>query len=225
MKKIIIYAASAIILAGCGVSKNAVPTQNYSTGYEESLNKDYSGKEDQLKDADDRMIIYNANLTVIVKVPDTANAQLVRIAKKYQGYVQAIGTRYTTIRVLAKNLNDAIADISTIGKIRDRSIYGEDVTEEFTDLGIRLENAEKSRARYLELLNKAQNVTETVQVEKELERLNSEIDLLKGKINRIGHLTEYSTISVSLHEKVKPGILGYVFVYSYKAVRWLFVRN
>jgi hypothetical protein len=62
-------------------------------------------------------------------------------------------------------------------------------------------------------------------VEKELERLNETIELLKGEMNRINHLTAYSTISVYLKEKKKPGIIGYVGVGIYQAVKWLFVRN
>ena len=46
------------------------------------------------------------------------------------------------------------------------------------DLEIRLENAEKARNRYLELLDKAETVGEVLSVEKELERLNEKIDLI-----------------------------------------------
>jgi hypothetical protein len=83
----------------------------------------------------------------------------------------------------------------------------------------------KARERYLELLEKAENVQAALMVEKELERLNGEIDMLKGKINRLEHITEYSSITVYIKEKVKPGIIGYVFVGLYKGDKWLFVRN
>ena len=59
-----------------------------------------------------------------------------------------------------------------------KSITGKDVTDEHYDLNIRLENAQLARDRYLELLNRAQTVDETLKVEKELERLNTELDLL-----------------------------------------------
>jgi hypothetical protein len=77
----------------------------------------------------------------------------------------------------------------------------------------------------LELLAKAENVEAALKVEKELERLNSTIDLLKGKMNRINHLAEFSTITINLKEKKKPGIIGYVGIGIYRSVKWLFVRN
>jgi hypothetical protein len=55
--------------------------------------------------------------------------------------------------------------------------------------------------------------------------LNGEIELMKGKMNRIDHLVAYSTISVYFSEKKKPGLIGYVGIGLWKAVKWLFVRN
>jgi hypothetical protein len=88
-----------------------------------------------------------------------------------------------------------------------------------------LDNASNARKRYLELLAKAETVEAALKVEKELERLNGEIDSLEGKINQLKHLSEYSTITVYLEEKVKPGILGYVGIGLYESVKWIFVRN
>lgn len=173
----------------------------------------------------DRKIIYSAYLSLIVDNPDSTNVYIEKIAKKYKGYVNRIGTYQTIIRVKNDLLNKAINDISTLGKVRSKNIIGEDVTEDFFDYQIRLENAEKTRKRYLELLAKAENVETTLKVEKELERLNEKIDLLKGKINRINHLSKFSTITINLREKKKPGVLGYIGMAIYYSIKWLFVRN
>jgi hypothetical protein len=137
----------------------------------------------------------------------------------------SVGSRKTIIRVKSKNLYKAIEAIRKLGKLTDKTVSADDVTDNYFDLFIRLENAEKARKRYLELLEKAQNVDETLKVEKELERLNTDIDLLKGKISKLEHLSEYSTITIYVSEKKKLGILGYVGVGVYKVVKWFFVRN
>ncbi len=174
---------------------------------------------------EERMMIYNASITLLPKNKDTASARISEIAKKYHGYILSSGSTEISIRVESTHLKEAMAAITTLGKTKEQEISGNDVTNEFTDYQIRLENAEKSRKRYLELLARANTVEEALKVEKELERLNGDIDMLKGRINRIGHLVNYSTIRVYYHDKVKPGILGYVFIGAYKAVKWLFVRN
>jgi len=172
-----------------------------------------------------RKVIFSALLSLAVKDPDTASNQIAEIAKKYNGYVNESGTSRSVIRVKSAHLNDAVADISRLGRVDSKRLTGQDVTEEFLDYQIRLENAEKARDRYLELLARAENVEAALKVEKELERLNETIDMLKGRMNRIDHLAEFSTITVNLKEKKKPGVLGYVGLGLYYSVKWLFVRN
>ncbi|MBK6622314.1 MAG: DUF4349 domain-containing protein [Saprospirales bacterium] len=106
-----------------------------------------------------------------------------------------------------------------------RPCRGQDVTDEYTDYQIRLDNARKARERYLELLAKAENVEAALKVEKELERLNETIDLLEGKMTRIDHLSEFSTITIALKERKNPGLIGYIGIGLYYSVKWLFVRN
>ena len=65
---------------------------------------------------------------------------------------------------------------------------------------------------------------ETLKVEKELERLNTELDLLQGKIERLDHLVDYATIEVNYEKGKKPGVIGYVFVGVLKAIKSLFLR-
>ena len=62
-------------------------------------------------------------------------------------------------------------------------------------------------------------------VEKELERVNGDIESFEGKLNKLTHLADMATITVQLQEKDKLGPLGYVFVGLWKGVRWLFVRG
>ena len=120
-------------------------------------------------------------------------------------------------------MDEAIEDISKLGKVQDKTIRGKDVSDEYLDNEIRLENAERARKRYLELLDKAQTVSEGIMVERELERLNGEIDGLKGRLKNMDHLSEYATIEVRLQEKKILGPLGLISVGVYKIVKLLFV--
>ncbi|MCE3228105.1 MAG: hypothetical protein K0S32_2656 [Bacteroidetes bacterium] len=197
---------------------------NPSTGWSEGNNGGFESKKENIKQ-EERVVIYNGSMTLVVKNADSVNAHLSRVAAKYEGYILTIGTESSTIRVKAIYLDKAMGEIYPIGKLKRKSVYGEDVTEEYYDSKIRLDNCNKARVRYLELLAKAENVEAALKVEKELERLNREIDVLEGKIKRLAHLSEYSTITIHMEKKVKPGILGYVFVGLYKGVKWLFVRG
>lgn len=217
-----------LLLCSCESHKHAYSA---TTGWT-SANPANGGFANDLQTASDktakpaeRIMIYNASLTLSVRNTDSTNNHLARVAAKYEGYVLSMGTERSVIRVKAGRLNEALNSICTGGKLREKNVYSEDITHEYKDAKIRLENSMKARQRYLELLAKAENVEAALKVEKELERLNTEIDVLEGRLKRLEHLTEYSTITVNLEKKTRPGILGYVFVGLYKGVKWLFVRN
>lgn len=172
----------------------------------------------------ERKVIYNARLTLTVKNIDSANAFITSLVNNYEGYLVTVGNSKTEIRVKSIFLNNTLSDLNKIGTVTNKNVFGQDVTEEYFDNEIRLENAKKARQRYLELLQKAENVATTLLVEKELERLNGEIDIIEGKLKRMNHLTEFSTIDIYLEQKEKLGILGYIFVGLFKGIGWLFVR-
>ena len=172
-----------------------------------------------------RKIVYDAYLDLVVREPDTAVARIVALAEEFGGFVNQTSNRRAVIRVPAARRAEAIERIAALGKLRDKRLTGEDVTDAYLDYGIRLDNAEKTRARYLELLAKAQNVEETLLVEKELSRLTETIDLLKGRMQELNKREAYTLLTVSLNQKAKLGPLGYVFKGLYGAVKWMFVRG
>lgn len=218
------YFLLLVIIGGISVScamnkahKSTVPYEN--SKYESTDETDRNSAEIS------RKILYSAALTLSVPQTDTTFKDILNLAKKYDGYVSNTLTNMATIRVKSVHFERAIDEISSMGKVINKSITGRDVTDEYFDYEIRLQNAQKSRERYLELLNMVNSVEAALKIERELERLNEVIDLLKGKMNRINHLDDYSTIMVTLKEKKNPGLLGYVGLGLYYSVKWLFVRN
>lgn len=172
-----------------------------------------------------RRMLYDADVRLRVVRPDSAQAQVRRLVAREQGYLVQTSEERMQLRVPAPRLPLVLQALPAVGKIESQNLHGQDVTDEYTDYQIRLENAQKARQRYLELLARAANVTEAVAVEKELQRLNTETDQLTGHLQRLQHLTEYATLTVVLRPKVKLGPLGYLSVGLYKAVGWLFVRG
>ncbi len=217
----IVLVITALALASCSSYQKSTVTYN-----ENSSSDTYRKQETQSDrtENDTRMMIYNASMIIESNRPDTVSMQVFGLAKKYGGYILNSGNNYTTLRIESSNLYKVIDEIAKLGKLKDKNLQGIDVTDEFKDNKIRLDNAIKTRNRYLEMLQKANTIDEVLKVEKELERLNREIDLLEGKINKMEHLVSYSTINVRYEEKIKPGIIGYIGIGLYKGVKWLFVR-
>ncbi len=171
-----------------------------------------------------RSVIYTAYLKIASQEQDSVHEAVVALTKEYDGYVLKSELHRTTIRIDAVHLKTVIEKIEKTGKVLTKNIKGTDVTGDFYDFKIRLENAKKTRDRYLQLLDKAVNVKDILSIEKELERMNNSIDFLEGKINKMSHQIQFATITVETSKEIKPGIVGSVFTEIYKGVKWLFVR-
>jgi hypothetical protein len=182
-------------------------------------------KDIRLPEETDRMIVSSATIRIKSMEPDSVHNRVIEYALSCNGYILHSGDGKTTVRVPAACFKPAMANFETLGELLSKEITGKDVTEEFHDLQTRLDNAEKTRQRYLALLDKAKNLEEILRVERELERLNQTIEQLKGKIERLSHIVAYSSITVETTEPTRPGPVGYAFYGLYQGIKWLFVWN
>ncbi len=222
----LLFISIFVILSSCASKTSRYAnTSGYGGADYDELSEGVHSDKNKHETKATRKVLYSADINLTVKQVDTTIAQLTAIATKHKGYVNQAGTYQTIIRVKSDAFKNALEEITSLGKVKSKNIQGQDVTDTYLDYQIRLDNAVKARSRYLELLAKAENVEAALKVEKELERLNGAIELFKGRMNRINHLSEFSTITIRLKEKRKPGVLGYIGLGIYHSVRWLFVRG
>ncbi|ULQ61140.1 DUF4349 domain-containing protein [Brucepastera parasyntrophica] len=97
------------------------------------------------------------------------------------------------------------------------------MTDSYHDTVTRLESLRKIKTRYEELLNKAIDVKDMLTIERELERIDLEIDRLEGRKKYAEQTVAYSLVSVHFGKKTRPGPLGWVFYGLYRGIKWLFV--
>jgi hypothetical protein len=180
-------------------------------------------KKDTDKADPGRFIVRSAYLRLERKDPEAGVKAAAELAGRLGGWVQRTENKSATIMVPAEKLEAALEELGKLGKLVKKDVRGEDVTEEYLDLRIRLDNLEKARLRYLDLLNKAQNVGETLAVEKELERITVDIERLKGRLGYLERVVRYSTIQVLFERPTNPGPVGWIFYILYHGVKWLFV--
>lgn len=112
-------------------------------------------------------------------------------------------TNTIVIRVPAKNfdllLNDATKGVT---KFDSKNIEVKDVTEEFLDIQARLKTKKELEKRYLEILEKANSVTEMLEVEKQIGKLRSEIESTEGRLNYLKSKVSLSTLSMTFYQTV-----------------------
>ena len=173
-----------------------------------------------------RLIESEAELTIEAKHQDSLHRKLVDRTKDLGGYVAESSRQRTQVRVPAAEFDTLLAEMETWGKIARRVIKGDDVTGSFRDLKLQLDNAERRKARLLELLAHTDDVETALRIEADLESVNLKIDMLTARLAGIRHDLKFSTVTLETTKPAKDWKPGYVLEglsLAFKGVRSLLI--
>ncbi len=159
-----------------------------------------------------REVIYTGALTVLSPDPEAAVTSVRQLAEAAGGYASSVQQQRITVRVPAAQFDAVMEAIAELGLVTDRQIEADDVTEQLLDLQIRLDNLEALRGRMKALLDKAEAVEDALKIEKELARLTTEIETIKGRLRLLRDRVAMSTITVAFNapKGTSSGLAGRV---------------
>ena len=110
-------------------------------------------------------------------------------------------SRHLTIRLPSVVFQKTIDSISKQVDFFDtKRISSRDVTEEFIDVEARLKAKKTLEKRYLELLSKAKNVKEILDIERELSEIREEIEAKQGHLKYLKNKVSLSTINIEFYK-------------------------
>lgn len=105
-----------------------------------------------------------------------------------------------TIRIPEKSYNKVLDDLNEIGNIIRNERGGSDITSEYFDSEARLKSLTIQEERLLEILKKADKVTDIIEIERELSNIRYQIENLTGTLRKWDNLVSFATINVYVHE-------------------------
>lgn len=175
---------------------------------EPSTDNSYMDEQSAKSSSLERKLIKNVNLTLEINDYDQVFEAVSDLANRYQGYIANSETYnnsngetrggYISLRVDAGSLEMALEEINTYGRLINESRYGDDVTAQYYDIQSRLTQYQAQKERLMELYNQAESISDLVQIESELGRVNLELDSLEGQMRYYTEMTELATINLSL---------------------------
>jgi hypothetical protein len=176
----------------------------------------------------ERMLIWTASMSLQVWNISNAVHEVTALAEKQGGFVENKSDHgdtkaNLTVRVPAKSFKAALSSLETLGTVTYRRVESEDVTEQYIDVEARLKNKIVLRDRLKQLLDKATAVKDVLAIETELNRVQSDIDSMEGRMRSMKKQVTYATVTLSLERKPILGPLGYVFKGLWWGVEKLFV--
>lgn len=175
--------------------------------------------------AQERKVIKNDQLSLVVKDPEKSMKDIVALAEKMGGYVvssnlyqSSYGPNNTpvpqaqvVIRVPSDKLTDALDQIKKGAiEVRSENLTGQDVTDQYVDLQSRLAADQAAADQLLKIMQSAEKTEDVLNTFQQLRQVQSDIEVLKGQIKLIDESTATSEINVTLiaEESVQPIEVG-----------------
>ena len=109
-----------------------------------------------------------------------------------------------TLKIPAQSLDTFLSFLKECGDIKNMNVSARDITDQYYDIQLRLENMKRSLAKYYEFLHNAQNVEDMLKVQSEINNLTAEIESAEGRINLWNKQTAESDITITIREKNDP---------------------
>ena len=150
----------------------------------------------------DRQMAYTSSFTLTVRTAEDATAFIKAEAEKLGGYVLNIRSNYLTVKIPVAKADEFVKTVSGAGKMSSFTMSAEDMTDTIADLNVRLDNLKKLRERLAALLNQANRVEDMLKVEKELNRVTTEIERLTAQLQNSRKRVDLVTFNITLRAEV-----------------------
>jgi len=161
----------------------------------------------------DRKIIRDAELAIELDSPTEGQRRITAIAEAHGGFVvtsefkqnegsgqsASHATVSVIVRVPAMQFAAVVQQIESLsGRVRQRKVTGQDVTEEYIDLEARIRTKRALEAQFLEIMKQARKVSDALEVQSQLADVRTEIERLEGRRRFLENQSALSTITITL---------------------------
>ncbi|HEX6909279.1 MAG TPA: DUF4349 domain-containing protein [Longimicrobium sp.] len=175
----------------------------------------------------DRAIVQRAGLRLVTDSLRRVHRAADSLAVAWGGYVGDAELRETwlrmSLRVPGDSLNPALDRLSALGRATHRTVRREDVTEQVVDVEARLGTLRAVRDRLRHYLQRADAMADLVQVERELARVQGEIDVLEARQRALGSRIALAEIGLEVERPRVLGPLGWLLAGAASLIEKLFV--
>ena len=162
--------------------------------------------------AQERLVIENADLAIVVKDPTASMKDISDLAKEYGGFVvssnlyqsySSVGKEVPeasiVIRVSSDKLDEALEKIKKGAvDVQTENRSGQDVTSQYVDLQAQLKAKQAAAEKLLEIMDQATKAEDVLNTYLQVQNVQTQIEQLKGQIKYLEESAALSAISVRL---------------------------
>ncbi len=162
----------------------------------------------------ERKLIRTGNVSLEVQSVSDAEDKIAQWAKSLGGYVTNANTWEMgagfTVRVPSNRFDDAMAQAGNFGRVTNRSVNSQDVSDNYYDIKARLETKYILRDKLSNYLSQAKDIKDLLEIERQLNSVIEDIESTESRFKRLSNQIDYSTIYIDMrfeHGKDEGGII------------------
>lgn len=203
------YLSSPMYMKSNSLSMKEMSDMNFAIGTADSATALPESTPNSTADSvlQGRKIIRSARLTIESKTFDSSSEILKNAVISAGGYIEDSYINATaprnanyTIRLPAEKLDEFLDNTSSIGTVVDCSTSDKEITEQYYDTEARLKTLNTQEQRLLAILEKADTLSDVIELESRLSDVRYEIENLTGTLKKYDSLIAYSTVTIYLNE-------------------------
>jgi len=162
-----------------------------------------------------RMIAMRADISMDVDELEIAKDKVLALVEQFSGQIDNDrisdnGYYHASLQVPSLKLMPLLEAIEELGEKTSLSVNKRDITKHFINIQERLKNLKLFRDKMKTLLNQTSKIEEILRIEREVNRVQTEIDMIESQMKNMQGSVDMSPLEVSLKEKTIYGPLGYV---------------
>lgn len=222
--KLLIIATLCFSFWNCQQQSESQANEGYSLDLEQSVEMDFKttpeseeqqGESNEIGETEptkiERKLIRNARLGFQSDDLEKTEIRLNKLTKQLEGYVSNDESNNNygefrhslTVRIPSKNFDAFLKGVGEgVDEFDYKNISTNDVTAEYLDVESRIKTKKELETRYLEILNKANSVTEMLEIERELNNVRGEIESAQGRLKYLKNQVSYSTFYIEYYKEV-----------------------
>ena len=166
---------------------------------------------------DERKMVRNASMELIVKRPKEASESIRKLAEDAGGFLvnaEANGggnasSASLAVRVPVNKFEEVRAKIVQLGvRVESEKVEAQDVTKQYVDLSAQLRNLRAQETQYLGILKQARTVKDTVEVSEKLNEVRAQIDQQQAEFDTLSKQVETVALAISLRAEADVQVFG-----------------
>lgn len=228
MRQLFFLCVFFLILSGCSKSYEPetseisiqsvkLPAKAESVAYDKKADPSSPQPPPPVKEKTEQKIIKEATLrfetdnleNTFNQIQKAVSSNKARIINDSEGKDYGTVFRNLIVKVPSENFDRFISDVSEgVSYFEVKNISAEDVTEQYIDLTSRLKTKKKLEERYLEILKKANKVSEILEIEEQISTIREEIEAKEGQLKYLESRVSESTITIEFYKTIaeKEGV-------------------